>query len=210
MTSNPKRSPEIIQGQPKYIPCIMVEPPELMLNSKCLACIKLISKNHYDISSDLISCMIQLLLMDNFPDIQQQLINFIRAFGLTQAERTPCSQPVSVSEAHALMELANDAPFSQQVLGGRLNLEKSTVSRLVKQLEQNNWIKRERGKKDKRMLLLSLSPKGTEVAACVQAAREKKFSDLLANIPKDKHNLVSEALTLLSMASLKNNQTKGV
>ncbi len=148
--------------------------------------------------------------MDGTPDIQQQLIDFIRAFGLNQGECTPCGQPVSVSEAHALMELAKDAPFSQQVLGERLNLEKSTVSRLVKQLKQNNWIKRERGKKDKRMLLLSLSPKGTEVADCVQIAREKKFNDLLANIPKDKHNLVSEALILLSVASLKNNQTEGV
>ena len=63
--------------------------------------------------------MIQLLLMDTSPDIQQQLISFIRAFGLNQTERTPCGQPVSVSEAHALMELAKDAPFSQQVLGER-------------------------------------------------------------------------------------------
>ena len=156
------------------------------------------------------SCIVQLLLVSGPSDVQQQLINFIRAFGLNQIERTPCGQPISVSEAHALMELAKDAPFSQQVLGEQLNLEKSTVSRLVKQLEQNNWIKRERDKRDKRLLLLSLSPKGIEVAVCVKAARAKKFSDLLANIPKDKHNLVSEALTLLSVASLKNNQTEGV
>ncbi len=37
--------------------------------------------------------------------LPEQLIAFIRAFGLHRPEQTPCREPVSVAEAHALMEL---------------------------------------------------------------------------------------------------------
>ncbi len=49
------------------------------------------------------------------------------------------------------MTLAAGAPTSQQVLAERLHLEKSTVSRLVKHLEQRGWVKRVRDFHDTRM-----------------------------------------------------------
>jgi DNA-binding MarR family transcriptional regulator len=67
--------------------------------------------------------------------LQEQLVALIRAFGLHRPDQTPCGQPVAVAEAHALMELAQGAPLSQNDLAARLQLEKSTVSRLVGILE---------------------------------------------------------------------------
>jgi DNA-binding MarR family transcriptional regulator len=67
--------------------------------------------------------------------LQEQLIALIRAFGLHRPDQTPCGEPVAVAEAHALMELAHGVPLSQNDLAARLQLEKSTVSRLVGILE---------------------------------------------------------------------------
>ncbi len=45
--------------------------------------------------------------------LQEQITAFIRAFGLHRPEQTPCGEPVSVAEAHALMELRLTAAGQQ-------------------------------------------------------------------------------------------------
>ncbi len=68
--------------------------------------------------------------------LQERMISVIRAFGLHRPDQTPCGRPVSVAEAHALMELTREAPLLQKDLASRLRLEKSTVSRLVGAMER--------------------------------------------------------------------------
>jgi hypothetical protein len=50
--------------------------------------------------------------------LQAQMIAFVRAFGLHQGDRTPCGKPVSVAEAHALLELSQHGPLPQSDLSG--------------------------------------------------------------------------------------------
>lgn len=132
--------------------------------------------------------------------LQARLAGFIRAFGLHQPEQTPCGQPITVSEAHALIELARDAPFSQVELGRRLQLEKSTISRLVAQLIDRGWVTRERDPHDARVASLTLTPAGQRAANNLAAAREKKFADLLAAIPEAERDAVLHALKTLTEA----------
>ena len=61
--------------------------------------------------------------------LQDQMMALVRAFGLHQPDQTPCGQPIPVSEAYALAALAGEEPLTQQELGRRLRLEKSTISR---------------------------------------------------------------------------------
>ena len=55
------------------------------------------------------------------------------------------------------MALAAEAPMSQQVLEEHLHLEKSTVSCLIKHLEQRGWVKRVRDLHDTRIFRLQKS-----------------------------------------------------
>ena len=54
--------------------------------------------------------------------LQEQMIALIRAFGLHRPDQTPCGKPVSVAEAHTLMELTREEPLSQNELALRLQL----------------------------------------------------------------------------------------
>jgi DNA-binding MarR family transcriptional regulator len=132
--------------------------------------------------------------------LQDRLAGFIRAFGLHQPEQTPCGQPIPVSEAHALIELARDAPFSQAELGRRLRLEKSTISRLVDQLAGRGWVARGRDLRDGRAASLRLTPAGQQTAADLAAARRQKFAHLLAAIPESERDTVLHALTTITEA----------
>jgi DNA-binding MarR family transcriptional regulator len=132
--------------------------------------------------------------------LQNRLIAFIRAFGLHRPDQTPCGQPVAVAEAHALMELAQEAPLSQNDLVVRLRLEKSTVSRLVSQLEQRGWIERQRNAVDGRVLDLRLTESGRRIASDLATARQAKFARILESIPEEKREFVLDALQTLMEA----------
>jgi DNA-binding MarR family transcriptional regulator len=112
-------------------------------------------------------------------DLQKQLIALVRAFGLHRPDRTPCGQPVSVTEAHALMDLSAQPNLSQTALATRLRLEKSTVSRLVGLLEQREWLTRSRSPYDARALTLQLTEEGQRIADQLAAARRAKLARIV-------------------------------
>jgi DNA-binding MarR family transcriptional regulator len=132
--------------------------------------------------------------------LQNQFIAFIRAFGLHRPEQTPCGEPVSVAETHALIELSLAEQLSQHDLARRLRLEKSTISRLVGLLEGRAWIIRTRGRHDRRMMELRLSGAGRQAAAQLSAARQAKFARLLGAIPAEQRPMILAILRLLTEA----------
>jgi DNA-binding MarR family transcriptional regulator len=79
---------------------------------------------------------------DEPAELQRRIAAFVRAFGLHKPDGTQCGAPVPVSEAHALAVLAEFGPTTQSDLVRDLRLTKSTVSRLVDELERRGWAQR--------------------------------------------------------------------
>ncbi|MGD1867184.1 MAG: MarR family winged helix-turn-helix transcriptional regulator [Phormidesmis sp.] len=131
------------------------------------------------------------------PQFQAQLMSLVRAFGLHRPGQTPCGQPVSVAEAHALIELSAQQVLSQNELAARLGLEKSTVSRLVKKMCDRDWIRPTRSDDDRRIVELSLTNTGQQVAEKLAIARQQKFEKILSNIPQDQQAGVLDSLNIL-------------
>ena len=133
-------------------------------------------------------------------ELQERMVALVRAFGLHRPDRTPCGEPVSVSEAHALTELARVQPVTQNELAARLHLEKSTLSRLAGQLEARGWIERARDPGDGRALRVRLTDRGERAARRIGEARREKFAAVLAQIPADQREAVPRALDVLTEA----------
>ncbi|WP_025026788.1 MarR family winged helix-turn-helix transcriptional regulator [Caldalkalibacillus mannanilyticus] len=129
-----------------------------------------------------------------------QMITIIRSLGLHHAERTPCGQPLSISEAHTIMELHKKKRLTQTELTQILQLEKSSVSRLLQQLERKGWLEREASASDQRVKLLKLSEKGENVAHRLDQSRKEKFDRIAANIPEEKLEQVVESMNILIRA----------
>jgi DNA-binding MarR family transcriptional regulator len=132
-------------------------------------------------------------------EFAEAFVNFVRGFGLLEAETTPCGAPMSPAEAHALTILRTGG-LHQGVLGERLNLGKSSMSRLVDGLAQRGWVRREADPRDGRARLLVLTDKGTGAAAEVLQRRAQRLSGLLNHIPPAQRSTVIEALRLLTEA----------
>ncbi|MEZ4709153.1 MAG: helix-turn-helix domain-containing protein [Caldilineaceae bacterium] len=85
-------------------------------------------------------------------DFQEKMIALVRAFGWHRPAETPCGQPVTIAEAHALLEIARADGISQNELTVSLNLAKSTVSRLISKIERRGWVQRQQNEQDRRGL----------------------------------------------------------
>lgn len=95
------------------------------------------------------------------------------------------------------MELTQAAPLSQGELSKRLNLEKSTVSRLVSVLNRRGWIKRDHNPADRRIVEVQLTDTGKQAANTLSAARQLKFDRVLSAIPENRRDDVIDALNVL-------------
>ncbi len=142
----------------------------------------------------------QLVSADDVIQLQDRLVAFVRAFGLLAgADRTPCGTALPLSQAHALIELER-GPTTQRELTRTLQLERSSVSRLVDKLQSNGWVSTE-PEDVGRGVLLRLTDAGCRVARDLAEARARRFAALLDTIPPDRHQQVREALDLLTAAS---------
>jgi DNA-binding MarR family transcriptional regulator len=129
--------------------------------------------------------------------LQHQLQALVRAWGLHRPETTPCGQPISVAEAYALQALQQHGSLAQHDLAAWLQLEKSTVSRLVGQLVARKWVERSRDPADGRVLLLNLTDVGQRIASTIEEARRNKFARVLAAIAPADRSRVLDALHIL-------------
>jgi DNA-binding MarR family transcriptional regulator len=128
---------------------------------------------------------------------QENMLHLVRSLGLHKPDETPCGQPVSVAEAHALLEIAREPGISQNGLAGRLKLEKSTVSRVAAMLEQRGWIRRVRDPSDARFVRLHLTQPGIKANAEIARSRRAKFDRIFTAIPAARRRSVVDSLSLL-------------
>jgi DNA-binding MarR family transcriptional regulator len=156
----------------------------------------------FGLTTHLDSCIIQRLSRRTIGAspiaFEQQIVGLIRALGLHRPDQTPCGAPISVGEAQALFELAHDPGISQNELAARLHLEKSTVSRLAKMLEQRGWLDRLRDQGDSRLLRLRLTAAGSKAVQRLSASRRARFAKVFNEIPAHKRDALLDSLSLLS------------
>ncbi len=133
----------------------------------------------------------------NTDSFQDQIITLVRAFGWHRPASTPCGQAVPIAEAHALLELSKADSLTQQELALRIKLQKSTVSRLVSNLEGRGWIDRKRNDADGRARDVFLTAAGREAAGDLATARQDKMNRILDKIPEGQRQDVTKSLRTL-------------
>jgi DNA-binding MarR family transcriptional regulator len=117
-------------------------------------------------------------------DVSEELhalfMDLVRTTGLLQADQEVPGFSVSFSQAFAIHELDQGAPLSQQELADRLVLEKSTVSRMVADLEQKGLVERERDPANRRTYRLRLTEAGRAFHARIAAGYGARFHEWTA------------------------------
>jgi DNA-binding MarR family transcriptional regulator len=130
----------------------------------------------------------------------QLLMDVFREMGAHRPEQVFPGWSLSLSEIYALDILAERAPLSQQELGAALSLEKSSVSRLVQQLEQQGWVARERDARDGRLRLLHLTEAGAETTERLRQLLSAAHAALFERLTPHEQAALLEGLSALRRA----------
>jgi DNA-binding MarR family transcriptional regulator len=108
---------------------------------------------------------------DDMEDLRQSVQKFYRLFGFLNQNVTPCGFQLSTSQVFSLQEL-EDKALTIGELAERLLLERSSVSRLIDNLEKNGFVSRALNEENRREVLVSLTNKGRN---SLQKVREQSL-----------------------------------
>ena len=122
----------------------------------------------------------------------------LRSFSRILAQQVEvCCSNVTPAQCHVLLALEESDPLSNAELAGLMQLDASTLSRTVDQLNRKGLVVRRPHPNDRRATLLELSDRGGKVAAGIHASADALYRGILEKIPEDGRSDVLRGFTQL-------------
>ena len=100
-------------------------------------------------------------------------------------------------ESGALALLAGEGPLSQQRLGQRMGVDRTTMVSLVDELERKGLVARERDQADRRAYALHLTSKGRRLLTRADRAVDRAEAEFLAVLTPDERRQLKTLLRKL-------------
>lgn len=136
----------------------------------------------------------------NNPDILREIVRlFERKLGVLDDIESSCCG-VTFTQCHAIVEIGRAGSMSLNDLADLLGLDKSTMSRTINNLVQDDLVSREIDAKDRRYITIQLTAKGMESFHEIEEKMRVYFEQIYQAIPEAKRAQVVESLQLLLQA----------
>lgn len=145
-----------------------------------------------------------MITMENVDLLRNLMRAFDKNIGALEKTQLACCG-ATIGQCHAVMEIGLAGQISLIDLANVLNLDKSTMSRTVNGLVENEWIERITDPENRRYVKLTLSQKGQLLHEQISSVLNAYFGNIMKDIPEDKREQVAESLELLIHALNKNN-----
>ena len=104
---------------------------------------------------------------------------------------------LGVKEFGALAVVNDEGPLSQQRLGERLRVDRTTMVAVVDQLERQGFVERQRNPEDRRAYSLRVTERGQRVLRQAAEAAEQAEAAFLTPLPARDRGALKDALRLL-------------
>lgn len=144
----------------------------------------------------------------NTADILRELVRVLeRKLGVLDDLQSTCCG-VTLAQCHAIVEIGRAGSISLNDLADVLDLDKSTMSRTIHNLVENDLVAREIDPEDRRYITIRLTTKGVQSFQKIEAEMGVYFSQILQSIPEAKRDQVIESLQILIKAISENDCCK--
>jgi putative acetyltransferase len=131
-------------------------------------------------------------------NIRKYSRSVVRELGLLQYDKIYMG--LLPSQGHALLEIEDKGAITSIGLSELLRLDKSTVSRIVKELEKKGLIKTTPNPSDSRSKLLSCTEEGLKLAKVLNAKSNNQVQNALNLLSTDEQNMIEQGMMLYSKA----------
>ena len=119
-------------------------------------------------------------------------------YALFKEYHLPKELEINLTQERILMKIHNSINLSMVAIGRSIGLEKGPFSKTVDRLEELDLVKRNRSAEDKRLIHLSLTPKGEQLAIAIETKMESNFSEKISKLTEEERNDFFNALSVLN------------
>lgn len=135
-------------------------------------------------------------------DVIEAAVTASRALvALAARSLADCDEDVTLPQYRMLVVLHTRGPRSTSSLAGTLGVAPPTATRMSDRLVRKGLISRRTNARDRRQVLLSLTPAGHKLVETVAAHRREEIVALLQRVPTDRHPGLIEAFKLFAGAA---------
>lgn len=120
----------------------------------------------------------------------------VRDLGILEKSDSSC-HGVTISQCHAIVEIGRANEISLNELAKILNLDKSTMSRTINKLVDDNLAVRESHPEDRRYIVIKLTERGIRVFKTIEENMTNYYKKIFMSIPEDKREQVLDSLKIL-------------
>lgn len=138
---------------------------------------------------------------DNY--LKELIRVLVRNLGILEKSEVPC-YGITISQCHAIVEIGWAKQISLNELADSLGLDKSTMSRTINNIVENNLVIRETHTEDRRYVTIALTESGQKIFHSIEGNMEIYCENIFKSIPEGKQDQVRESLKLLTDAINKN------
>lgn len=137
-------------------------------------------------------------------DFLRELIRIlVRNLGILEKSDAACCG-VTIAQCHAIVEIGRASEISLNDLAELLTVDKSTISRTINNLVENNLVNRELHPEDRRFITIKLTEQGKVIYKSIEDGMKQYYENIFNHIPVDKREQVLESLKLLTEAVKQN------
>ena len=119
-----------------------------------------------------------------------------RKLGLLEKGEASCCG-VTLSQCHAIVEIARAGSMSVNDLANMLGLDKSTMSRTINNLVERDLVTREPDSEHRRYPSIGLTAQGQALFLEIESGMEQYYQDVYNSLPETKREQVLESLEIL-------------
>jgi len=152
-----------------------------------------VNKNINSINSD---CCVE-----EVGDMVQKLVRVFQLFERDQIK----VNGFTTTQCYTLIELLKNQQLSMNDLSEKMNLNNSTMTRVLDNLVRDKLVKRDKSEEDRRIVIVTLTEEGIEAAEKLNEALIEYYRKIIANIPEGEVENILGSIGLLLNAFSKAN-----
>lgn len=130
-------------------------------------------------------------------DLREIVRIVVRDLGLLE-KNDACCCGVTLTQSHVIVEIGRAKEMNLNALAELLNLDKSTMSRTIDNLVNENIVLREVHAENRRAVKITLTEKGEGIFKEIESSMEDYYRNLMDLVPEDKKEQVLESLKILA------------
>lgn len=116
-------------------------------------------------------------------EVGQMVQKLVRVFQLFERDQIKVHGFTS-SQCYAMLEILKNGSLTMNELSDKMNLDSSTMTRVIDKLVRDELVYRDRDSSDRRIVVVSLTDKGSEAAKKLSSSVNEYYKKIVENIPE--------------------------